>query len=252
MNYYLISIITFLSLITITYTSELENEEIRLSNYGTEFNLVLNLVTHEDIYGIQFDLEYNNDVSIEKDSIKALIEGANIYTLFNDKSSVSIIMMNAEGESFIKNNNFIANINFLSIFFKADSLFNGISTIKLNNLLIVGKTGKVIKTQKTSYDFDLSYNLPKETLINQNIPNPFNIETYIDYEISQSTNVYIGIYDLQGNLIKILVNKFQNANYYSISWNGRDGKEEFTKNGRYILKFETDHYTDTITMMFIR
>ena len=253
MNFYIISIITFLSLISTVYAKEFENDAIKITNSGTEFNLILNLETNEDIYGIQFNLDYNqNEISTVRDSINSMIGFASLYALFDQKPKVNIIMMNLDGDSFIKTSNYKANINILSIIFKVDSLFKGISKVKLNNLIIVGKAGKVIPVQESSYEFDLSYNLPKETLIKQNIPNPFNIETYIDYEIAHSTNVYIGVYDLQGNINKILVNEFQNANYYSISWDGRDGKGDFVKNGRYILKFETDHYTDTITVMFIK
>ena len=56
----------------------------------------------------------------------------------------------------------------------------------------------------------------------QNFPNPFNPSTSIYYQIPKDNYVTIKIYDILGNLIKILVNEYKSKGQYSISFDASD------------------------------
>jgi len=62
-------------------------------------------------------------------------------------------------------------------------------------------------------------NPPKGYELYQNYPNPFNPETRIKYSIPATSNVKILIYNSLGQLIKELVNKVQEANFYELEFN---------------------------------
>lgn len=51
-----------------------------------------------------------------------------------------------------------------------------------------------------------------------NYPNPFNSATIINYQIPQSSQIKIDIYNLNGNKIKTLVEKYHEPGKYKIKW----------------------------------
>ena len=61
--------------------------------------------------------------------------------------------------------------------------------------------------------------LPKEYVLYNVYPNPFNPVTNIIYGLSEYTNVQIVIFDLSGKQVKSLVNEFQAVGYHSTGWN---------------------------------
>jgi predicted lipoprotein with Yx(FWY)xxD motif len=61
--------------------------------------------------------------------------------------------------------------------------------------------------------------IPSDYSLSQNYPNPFNPSTNITYQIKQSGNVKLSIYDAQGRKVTDLVNGTQTAGSYTVSWN---------------------------------
>jgi hypothetical protein len=60
-----------------------------------------------------------------------------------------------------------------------------------------------------------SNGIPKEFLLKQNFPNPFNPVTRIDFAVAKQSYIKINVYDLSGKLVKTLVDKQHSAgNYY--------------------------------------
>jgi photosystem II stability/assembly factor-like uncharacterized protein len=59
----------------------------------------------------------------------------------------------------------------------------------------------------------------KEFRLSQNYPNPFNPSTKIKFEIPQKSNVSIQIYDINGRMAEVLLNKELSPAQYEIEWN---------------------------------
>ncbi|MCG8621122.1 MAG: dockerin type I domain-containing protein, partial [Proteobacteria bacterium] len=56
---------------------------------------------------------------------------------------------------------------------------------------------------------------PKTTALLPNYPNPFNPETWIPYQLANSADVKINIYDAQGAVVRVLTIGHQTAGYYT-------------------------------------
>ena len=56
--------------------------------------------------------------------------------------------------------------------------------------------------------------IPDQTRLLPNYPNPFNPETWIPFELEQSSNVQLTIFDSQGNIIRQLDQGHQTAGRY--------------------------------------
>ncbi len=76
---------------------------------------------------------------------------------------------------------------------------------------------------EVNYPTDVRNNdgsLPEKISLLQNYPNPFNPTTNIIYEVPNSGNVAITIYDSIGRKIKTLVNEMKNSGTYEIQFDG--------------------------------
>ena len=54
----------------------------------------------------------------------------------------------------------------------------------------------------------------------QNYPNPFNPSTKIGYRLKERGYVKLYVYDIKGELVKTLVNQYQEAGYYEVEFRG--------------------------------
>ncbi len=61
--------------------------------------------------------------------------------------------------------------------------------------------------------------IPSEFALRQNYPNPFNPTTVFNCDIPSESHVNLSIYDINGRVIRTLINKKQNSGYYSVQWN---------------------------------
>ncbi len=60
-------------------------------------------------------------------------------------------------------------------------------------------------------------NINNNVVLGQNYPNPFRNSTNIAYSIDQPANVSLVVYDLQGNIVKKLVDEYQAPDTYSLN-----------------------------------
>jgi len=77
-----------------------------------------------------------------------------------------------------------------------------------------------------------------QPVLNQNYPNPFNPETIIHYQLTHSRpeRTVIQIFNLQGQLVKILVDQFQSAGTFQIIWPGDDWSGQPVTSGIYLVR----------------
>ncbi|MDE3057426.1 MAG: VCBS repeat-containing protein [Bacteroidota bacterium] len=61
--------------------------------------------------------------------------------------------------------------------------------------------------------------LPKEFRLQQNYPNPFNPSTTIRYGLPLRSQIKIEVFNILGQVIKILTNGVQDAGYHQVVWN---------------------------------
>ncbi|OQX83553.1 hypothetical protein B6D60_10335 [candidate division KSB1 bacterium 4484_87] len=88
--------------------------------------------------------------------------------------------------------------------------------------------------------------------LKQNFPNPFNLKTEIFYEIPEATQVAIKIYNINGQVIKTLVNKSQQPGSYQILWDGKDESGHDVGSGLYFFNIETAKFNRMRKMTLIK
>lgn len=82
--------------------------------------------------------------------------------------------------------------------------------------LSIGKLGGVVSID------DLDFSTPSDFRLEQNYPNPFNPSTMIKYSVPFESNVKITVYNINGEMIKELVNDVKNVGSYDVSFSTSD------------------------------
>ena len=67
-------------------------------------------------------------------------------------------------------------------------------------------------------------------------PNPFNPSTTISYSLRRAGHIRLGIYDLRGRLVRLLVDGPQTAGEHDVSWQGRDRFGAAVPSGAYFAR----------------
>jgi hypothetical protein len=81
--------------------------------------------------------------------------------------------------------------------------------------------------------------LSKGFKLNQNYPNPFFHTTTISYSISNPEFISLKVYDISGNLVKMLVNENQNSGSYSVEFDATS-----LPGGVYFYQIKAGEYSD--------
>ena len=98
---------------------------------------------------------------------------------------------------------------------------------------------------------------PKDTILAQNFPNPFNPETWMPYQLSKSTDVTIQIYALSGRLVRTLELGWKPTGAYmtrasAAYWDGRNDLGERVASGTYFYTLQTRDFTATRRMVILK
>jgi hypothetical protein len=86
----------------------------------------------------------------------------------------------------------------------------------------------------------------------QNYPNPFNPSTNIQFSVVKSGLVSLKIYDINGRIVRHLVNQSKQAGTYNVSWDGLDQYGNQLSSGIYYYLLEAGNYKDAKKMTLLK
>ena len=99
--------------------------------------------------------------------------------------------------------------------------------------------------------------IPDETALLRNYPNPFNPETWIPYQLAESAEVTLTIYDMNGEIVRRLEVGYKAAGMYrsrsrAAYWDGRNGLGESLASGVYFYTLTAGEFTATRRMLILK
>lgn len=96
-------------------------------------------------------------------------------------------------------------------------------------------------THETSIPFNqFNTKIPTNYNLEQNYPNPFNPITTIQYSLPKSEYVTIKIYNLAGQEIETLINRYQTTGVHQVHWTTKS-----LSSGIYFYRLQTDNFSET-------
>jgi len=88
---------------------------------------------------------------------------------------------------------------------------------------------------------------PNRFILKQNYPNPFNPTTTISYQLLEDQEVSLTVYNNQGKVISVLVDKKQNSGIYNSVFDAKD-----LPSGIYYYKLILQNYSNTKKMLLLK
>jgi len=94
--------------------------------------------------------------------------------------------------------------------------------------------------------------IPEKYKLGQNYPNPFNPDTHINFSLNRSDHVSLSIYNIQGQLVRNLVDEYKDVGNYSIYWNGLDQSGRRAVSGMYIYQITVGNESVSKQMIMMK
>ena len=114
--------------------------------------------------------------------------------------------------------------------------------VEINNI-ILQKSGEYTSTTLNNS----IPNLPDKFTLEQNLPNPFNPETRINFSVPRLSPITISIYNLKGELIEELINDIYEPGNYKVNFNAAG-----YASGIYFYRLKTGFENYTRKLMIIK
>ena len=134
------------------------------------------------------------------------------------------------------------------------SLGQSAGQINITDLQVSGYFGSEITHEigaPLNYDSGLNLDdnifIPKEHKLYSAYPNPFNPIVHIPFELATHTHVVLNIYDLKGQKVETLMDKFLSEGSYEINWNASSNSS-----GVYVCALESDDWISTSKLILIK
>ncbi len=98
-----------------------------------------------------------------------------------------------------------------------------------------------VQQTRNEQSYPVSVNEPIDTrpmtfVLDQNYPNPFNSSTRISYIVPNHADVELKIFDLNGRVVKTLINEALDAGSHDVTWNGTNEFGEDVPTGVYLYQ----------------
>jgi hypothetical protein len=94
--------------------------------------------------------------------------------------------------------------------------------------------------------------VPRTFALRQNVPNPFNPVTMIQYQLPSEAHVRIDVFNIAGRLVTTLVDEAQDAGVKAVTWDGTSESGERVASGIYMYRMQAGDHTSRKMMVLLK
>lgn len=89
--------------------------------------------------------------------------------------------------------------------------------------------------------------------LQQNYPNPFNPATTIGFSLSETDGVNLRIFDVSGQLVRVVLDQQMDRGTHTVQWNGTNDGGQQVASGIYFYELKTDQgFADRKSMLLLK
>jgi len=114
-----------------------------------------------------------------------------------------------------------------------------------------GATTLNITVPQSASDDDTVF-VPVVTALRANYPNPFNPTTTVVFDMARAGHVSLEVYNVKGQLVRVLANGGYDAGRHSVVWNGDDLSGRSVGSGVYFYRMTTEGYSTVRKMLLMK
>jgi hypothetical protein len=94
--------------------------------------------------------------------------------------------------------------------------------------------------------------VPASFVLYPNVPNPFNPETMIRFELPYRTSVCLEVFDVLGQRVLVLVAEELSMGGHQVVWDGRDANGAPVSNGLYLYRLQAGDFEQVRRMLLLK
>jgi len=94
--------------------------------------------------------------------------------------------------------------------------------------------------------------VPAHLALGPNVPNPFNPNTRIGFELPRPGRVQVDVFDTRGRLVRHLLDQSLPAGAHSVVWDGRDRSGQTSASGVYWYRVQSSGEEQSRKMVLVR
>jgi len=139
--------------------------------------------------------------------------------------------------------------NLISIIFEADKKVTVIDQFKIEKFRINNYPSiqGIISLKDTPIT-----QIPETFKVYQNFPNPFNHRTAIRLSVHKYSNVKLTVYNLNGEIVRTIVDEPLVPDTYIFYWNGTDERSRLVSSGIYLCRVNCGSELESFKLLFIK
>lgn len=117
------------------------------------------------------------------------------------------------------------------------------------------------RLKQIDFDGTISYSKEIEVVVNftpsnfelfQNYPNPFNPTTTIQFQVPQTSDVSIKIFDMLGQEVRSLFSEQVQPGKYSVTWDGMNNSGAKMSSGSYVYRMTAGNFVQSKEMILLK
>ncbi|MBT4501081.1 MAG: T9SS type A sorting domain-containing protein [Gemmatimonadetes bacterium] len=93
---------------------------------------------------------------------------------------------------------------------------------------------------------------PLTYVLHANVPNPFNPETSIRFDLAQESVVRLEVFDVVGQQVRTLVTEQRSAGTHRVVWDGRDERGVPVSSGIYVYRLQAGTFEQVRRMLLLK
>ena len=124
--------------------------------------------------------------------------------------------------------------------------------VSLENLILVDMNNHKLQNIQVEINYGTPPSLPLDYVLFQNYPNPFNPTTTVQFQVPQTSDVTIQIYDMLGQLVRTLYSNHVLRGTYSVSWDGMNSSGVRMSSGTYIYRMTAGSFIQSKKMVLLK
>ena len=93
---------------------------------------------------------------------------------------------------------------------------------------------------------------PENFVLFQNYPNPFNPGTTLYYNLAETEQVRLSVYDMSGREVVVLFSGLQQPGEHTVRWQGKDAQGKQLSTGIYLAHLQMGGDSRNIKMVYLR
>lgn len=124
--------------------------------------------------------------------------------------------------------------------------------ITIEKVILVDMNRNKIENIEVEINYQSEPPLPYDYVLFQNYPNPFNPTTTVKFEVPQTSNVTVTVYNMLGQAVRTLFAGQVQRGIHSVQWDGMNDSGVKMSSGTYIYRMKAGEFVQSKKMILLK